>query len=361
MTTKIEWTDETWNPVTGCSKVSEGCRNCYAEMIALRKLQPYDTGLPWTAANAEANVVLHEDRLDKPLRWKRPRRIFVNSMSDLFHDQVPDEFIDRVVAVMALSPQHTFQVLTKRPERMRRYFADEWRFALIEGTAQKLHHERTGEDPSLWLAVTELPSNVRLGVSVEDQETADERIPFLLRTPAAVRFVSAEPLLGPLDLRRIRSWHPAHGPEGSDALCGGSWGDEFTRRMVGRDSPGYVNHSDAPVLDQVIVGGESGPGARPMHPDWVRTIRDQCVEAGVAFFFKQHGEWASPSADDSFDTTRGRAGRPPAFLVARDGTVHCTREAAGDGAAPMVRVGKKAAGRELDGRTWDEEPGEVRR
>ena len=223
MGTSIEWTDESWNPVTGCSHVSEGCRNCYAERLALRKLQPYDTGLPWTKQNAKVNVKLHPERLGRPLRWRKPRRVFVNSMSDLFHERVPVEFIDRVFASMALCPRHTFQILTKRPVRMLAY----------------VHLRQYWSEMAL--------PNVHRGVSVENQETADERIPLLLKTPASVRFVSAEPLLGPIDL-----------------------------------SP-YIKAG----IDQVIVGGESGPGARPMHPEWARSIRDLCLDTDAAFFMKQ--------------------------------------------------------------------------
>ena len=233
MGTRIEWTDEIWNPVTGCSHVSEGCRNCYAERLALRKLQPYDTGLPWTKQNAEANVKLHPERLEIPLRWKRPRRVFVNSMSDLFHEHVPVEFVDCVFKSMAFCLHHTFQVLTKRPERMCVY---------AKGGVERAGLVRSWPLP-----------NVHLGVSVENQETVGKRIPLLLETPAAVRFVSAEPLLGLIDL--------------SPHIKAGAG------------------------IDQVIVGGESGPGARPMHPQWARSIRDQCIEMGVAFFFKQWGEW----------------------------------------------------------------------
>ena len=246
-TTKIEWSDSTWNPIGGCTRVSEGCRNCYAEIMAARFSDPGQWGhglarrvtLPdgttdhrWTG-----KMVLHDHRLDQPLRWKKPRRIFVNSTSDLFHENVPDEWIDRVFAVMALAPQHTFQVLTKRPARARDYM-------LAVGRCRSWLYESppVAANPSVRWRMP-LP-NVWLGTSVEDQATADARIPHLLATPAAVRFLSCEPLLGPVtpDLTRIH------------------W---------------------------VIVGGESGPGARPMHPDWARGLRDQCEVAGVAFFMKQ--------------------------------------------------------------------------
>lgn len=277
---KIEWTDATWNPIRGCSRVSEGCRNCYAEGIAARFSNPgqaFHTFAKVTAPRDHLDasggrrngwtgkVELIEGKLLEPLSWREPRKVFVNSMSDLFHERLSDEAIDRVFAVMALCPQHAFQVLTKRPERMLRYCrtgdsadteyepdldGEAWRDALIEGQAQALYNRLHKEDPSMWLSVHQPLPNVWLGVSCENQATADERIPLLLETPAAVRFVSAEPLLGPIDL------HPK---------------TDNTYRL----------------LDWLIAGAESGHGARDMDEDWVRSLRDQCVAAGVAFFYKQ--------------------------------------------------------------------------
>lgn len=228
----IEWTDATWNPVTGCTKVSQGCKHCYAERMA-KRLQAMGV-----ARYADGfKLALQEDQLDAPLRWRKPKRVFVNSMSDLFHKDVPTEFIRRVFEVMEQCPQHEFQVLTKRADR-------------LEGIAPEL----------VW------PRNVWMGVSVEDRPSL-WRMGHLRHVPAAVRFLSVEPLLerlGPLDLRGI---------------------------------------------DWVIVGGESGPGARPMQADWVREIRASCRQAEVAFFFKQWGG-----------------------------------------------VVKKKTGRELDGQFWDEMP-----
>lgn len=269
LNSKIEWTDTSWNPTTGCTKVSDGCDNCYAEKITER----------FHGKGSFAEVKLHEDRLDAPLRWRKPRRVFVNSMSDLFHADVPDEFIARVFAVMAQTPQHSYQILTKRHGRMRSLLNSE-RFkdqvALLIGE-QLSALEWRGADLH-WPR-----SNVWLGVSVEDQKRADLRIPALLDTPAAVRFLSCEPLLGPVNLNPLGyCWCGS----GEDAwLC-------CARRP-----------------DWVIVGGESGAGARPMHPEWARSLRAQCQSAGVPFFFKQWG------------------GRTP-----------------------------KACGRDLDGRTHDEFP-----
>lgn len=271
--TSIEWTDRVWNPTRGCSLKSPGCKNCYAMKMAHRfsgKGQPYEgltelgpNGPRWTG-----KVSSVPEMLGTPLKWKKPARIFVNSMSDLFHDEVPDNFIDQVFAVMAVSLRHTYQVLTKRPERMQKYFADpetQGRVAAIVGEILELMACKLGAWP--------LP-NVWLGVSVENQEAADERIPHLLNTPAAVRFLSVEPLLGPVSLRPY--FH------GMGALV--------------NVRPPIVT----PKIDWVIVGGESGPGARPMHPEWARSLRDQCEAANVPFLFKQWGEWKPTGSVDCF-------------------------------------------------------------
>jgi protein gp37 len=256
--TAIEWTDATWNPVTGCSKVSEGCRNCYAAALAPRLAvmgQKGYTDLPWTKQNAPKNVQMHADRLDAPLRWKKPRRVFVNSMSDLFHEQVPDEFVDRVFAIMALAGRHTFQVLTKRPKRMAEYAATSDRAERI-GAYMTLDvildgpelRDAGGNEMAQWCrngVPWPLP-NVWLGTSVEDGRVLD-RVDHLRRSPAVVRFLSCEPLIGPLDGLELEGVH---------------W---------------------------VIVGGESGPEHRPINAGWVRDIREQTARAGAAFFFKQWG------------------------------------------------------------------------
>ena len=228
--TSIEWTrnddgtqGKTWNPIAGCSVVSPGCTRCYAMRMAARieRMQP-DSHYKGLTKQVNGNpvwtgkIVRAPDKIFKaPLKWRKPTRVFVNSMSDLFHEDVPDEWIDEIFRIMALTPQHTYQVLTKRPERMQKYSG------------------RTLD-------------NVWMGVSAEDQARADERIPLLLETPAAVRFISAEPLLGPLDLTPY-----LHG------------------------------------LDQIITGGESGPGKRPVAMGWLRDIRDQCQAANVPLFVKQ--------------------------------------------------------------------------
>lgn len=301
--TGIQWTDATWNPVRGCSRVSAGCDNCYAMGQAHRSNGPggaYEglTTIRRGKVDWSGVARLVPGSLDQPLRWKRPRRIFVNSMSDLFHSSLSNEEIAAVFGVMAAAPQHTFQVLTKRPERMREWFVwvrgaftnQQRGFMSAPNTARAVldaAHEFLGKHPALqiaWKAFDErdpwpLP-NVWLGVSTEDQKTADERIPILLDTPAAVRFVSAEPLLGPISFESIDNGCTVLAPEcWGDCACPtdpGCWrqgGDgNLTRR-----------------IDWVIVGGESGPGARPLDIEWVREIVEQCKEAGVACFVKQLG------------------------------------------------------------------------
>ena len=268
---KIEWTDATWNPVTGCTKISPGCKHCYAERMALRLKA---MGQP-RYANGFA-VATHADALTIPLHWRKPRRIFVNSMSDLFHEGVPDEFIARVFAVMALCPQHTFQLLTKRPERMARYCAGRsgcWLFPHMDRVF-KLPTGRTfPRYPDRW----PLP-NVILGVSVEDQQRADERIPHLLATPAALHFLSAEPLLGELDLTNIR--YCRDGREHCLDALRGEW-------ATGRPNYPTLSGDGGPRLGWIVVGAESGPKRRPTDIAWIRSLRDQAVSAGIPFMLKQ--------------------------------------------------------------------------
>ena len=278
----IAWTDASWNPVTGCSRVSEGCRHCYAETLSLRFGW---SKKPWTAQNAAENVVLHPGRLGQPLRWRKPRRVFVNSMSDLFHELVPDEFIDQVFAVMALAPQHSFLILTKRPQRMRDYAADgDLRVPRLAVAAQTMKWAGTvlaAEFPLVW----PLP-NCWLGVSVEDQATADQRIPILLASSAAIRFVSCEPLLGAVDLQRFMCSNWPYHESDPDHQC----------------IDGYQHR-----LDWVIVGGESGANFRPMNLDWARSLVAQCRHrAGVAVFFKQASGLrpGMPSGDKELDTAK---------------------------------------------------------
>lgn len=347
--TGIEWTGSTWTPIRArhrqsgklgwhCVHLSPGCRHCYAESLNGR----LGTGLPFKPGHAaDIEIILDEAMLLKPLRWKKPRAIFVCSMTDLFADFVPDEMIDRVFAAMALAPQHTFQVLTKRAARMRAYLSDQFareRIAMaaidivnahseLKLTSQKWFERTDGVDH---LVMPWPLRNIWAGVSAEDQSRADERIPELLATPAAVRFVSAEPLLGPIDFTTIN-----HGHDTTDALSGEHvWGPITNARKP----PG-------PKLDWIIVGGESGLKARAMHPAWVRSIRDQCAGAGTAFFFKQWGEWAPSTPEQAYANPRSGwrclAGHPH---VAKREELY--PEA---GAAFIEHMGKKAAGRLLDG------------
>lgn len=285
--TKIEWTDATWNPVTGCTKVSQGCKNCYAERMWKRL-----SAMPGTKYTGRkfTDVKCHENVLMEPLRWRKPRMVFVNSMGDIFHEDVPDSFIDKIFAVMALCPQHTFQILTKRPERMRDYFNS---FNSHSGCERGYVNcawadQKFGINDKQIDAIGSVPKglpNVWLGVSVEDQATADGRIPFLLETPAAIRFMSAEPLLESLNVAWALSRNPMKIAAG------------FLER--GHFSPGLEKLRG---LNWAIAGGESGPDARPMHPDWVRSIRDQCADAKTAFFFKGWGAW---TPEENVELTHG--------------------------------------------------------
>lgn len=279
--TKIQWTEATWNPVRGCSRVSSGCRNCYAERQAARGLpgMRFSDGSPLAVMRESGprwtgRVELQEHMLDIPLRRKTPTMYFVNSMSDLFHEDLPDEAIDRIFAVMALCPQHTFQVLTKRAERMREWLDRMYMPDLIDRAIVALGRDTRPEFQ--W----PLP-NVWLGVSCEDQATADQRIPELLQTPAALRFVSAEPLLGPVDLESISQCMDDNSPEDGHCQRASEAGDTLEcLRLLRHGAPG---------IDWVIVGGESGPGARPFDLAWARQIVAQCKAAGVACFVKQLG------------------------------------------------------------------------
>ncbi len=365
---KIEWTDATWNPITGCSRVSEGCRHCYAERFAHRFSGP---GQRYEGLTVLANghpqwtgkIQFNEKALLAPLRWQKPRRIFVNSMSDLFHESVTDEQRDRIFAVMALCPQHIFQVLTKRPERMLRYLSTgphasvNLREPFIGRAALEIHVQR-GAGPLLKWAGLPLP-NVWLGVSVENQPAADERIPLLLETPAAARFISAEPLLGPLDLREYTGYGKYAGniPGECVNIDGETWHREDEKcRTCGwgfPDDPDFPRR--VPGLDWVICGGESGPRARPMHPAWARSLRDQCVAADVPFFFKQWGEYwpISQMPDGWLDRDENERLRGRGEVLQLNGEIEF---AFPEGAMTCYPVGKKAAGALLDGRPWRQMP-----
>lgn len=357
--TKIEWTDASWTPIrarnltTGkigwhCEKVSAGCKNCYAGPINRR----LGTGLdykPGHLARGDVSIFLDEKMLLAPLKWQKPRRIFVCSMTDLFADFVTDEMIDRLFAVMALCPQHTFQVLTKRPERMLAYMANVEREAIWMDAVASLLESAPGLGCTAILGRREpwLPlPNVWLGVSAEDWPTAHERIPPLLRTPAKVRFLSCEPLLGSLSLRCI-PW--AESDRGFvDALTGETQHPETRARYPDRYPP-------TARLDWVICGGESGPGARPMHPDWARILRDQCAAAGVAFHFKQWGEFAPGEiAGDYLDPDKPAKGL--SFFNETWSEAWSMPDGHCDDEPDVYRIGKKRAGRLLDGVQHDGVP-----
>lgn len=361
--TKIEWADATVNAINGCSVKSPGCTNCYAMKQAHRfdarrgLTSMTNGGMVWTG-----EVRLNETALLQPLSWKRPRGIFWNAHGDTFHPNVPDEWIDKQFAVAALTPQHTHMILTKRSDRMRAWFAGQRDRAIARRCIDFLmtKHVKHGDAwPVRSIGDIDMPDdvelrtwplpNVWLGVSVEDQTRADERIPDLLATHAAVRFLSCEPLLGPVD------------------LVGPPHDSEFD----------YLGSGVGANIDWVIAGGESGPKARPSHPDWFRSLRDQCAAANVPFHFKQWGEWL-PAREEELPEHFGRkcdrfrvmcsngfvgpvslesvflhkpAQFPGCFPSGADGDCTCA-------VANMQRVGKQQAGRRLDGVIHDAMPGQ---
>ncbi|MFL1405423.1 DUF5131 family protein [Marinobacter sp. M1N3S26] len=345
----IEWTEATWNPIRGCSRVSEGCRNCYAETVANRFSgpgQPYE-GLIAKGGQWNGSVRVIHDKLAEPCLWTRPRRIFVNSMSDLFHPSIPFDLVAGIFGIMAAASWHTFQVLTKRPEHMLQFFqwVDEhperaqfesdqlqekypdadWRPFFLAQKASEVLPDGGGNLRVDLNGTWPLP-NVWLGVSVEDQKTADERIPALLDAPAAIRWISAEPLLGQVDLGPFL-YRGDHGLADVDPLAAAMLSDPQYEETT------WVR----PALDWVVVGGESGSGARPMHPDWPRSIRNQCLKAGVPFLFKQWGEWL------------------PVLGQAEGVPIRSNKHSFEDGTL-MGWAGKKKAGRRLDGQLWDQYP-----
>ena len=261
----IEWTDATWNVVTGCSRVSRGCENCYAERLAATRLKHHPSRRRLVDANGRwtGEVRLNEQWLDQPLRWRKPRNIFVAAHGDLFHENVPDEWLDSIFAIIDLCPRHVFQILTKRPERMRAYMS----------------------------AFRSPPPNAWLGVSVEDQPAADLRIDRLLHTLAAIRWISVEPMLGRVDLLHLKPPHCR--PTTVDALRG-------MRHYAGAAMPAPA------ALDWVVAGGESGPRARTIRPEWARDLQRQCFLAGVPFFFKQWGGITSKAGGCELDGRQWR-------------------------------------------------------
>lgn len=318
---KIEWTHNTFNPWVGCTRVSPGCVNCYAETMMDKRWGKVEWG------PQGQRIRTSDDYWKQPLKWNREaaaagerRRVFCASLADVFEDK-PDQRQELDAWRLSLfdliydTPSLDWLILTKRPENVKVMVP--WMF----------HHP----DFHGW------PSNVWIGTSVENQEYADKRIPELLEIPAAVRFLSIEPLLGPVDLTSIE-W-PDKGGHRVDVLRGGYWSKDgllisARSAKLGEPRGGFVNHSDMNTIHWVIVGGESGPNARPMHPEWVRSIRDQCQEAGTPFFFKQWGEWVN-------DYEIGVPGNSAMTFLEKK---------------TLYKVGKKRAGRLLDGREWNEFP-----
>lgn len=338
----IEWTETTWNPWQGCHKVSPGCKNCYM----FRDKKRY---------GQEPNTVVrsHDKTFYAPLKWQEPRQIFTCSWSDFFIEEA-DAWRDEAFAIMSLTPQHTYQVLTKRPQRMLEYLDDcNWEPRIYDAVAQlarKMGWKKWPDDGRFIMRTEPLEflPNVWLGVSVEDQKTADERIPLLLKTPAALRWLSMEPLLGPVDLSNVRYRNPDF--DESDLIT-----MDVLRGIVEmHDTMSSSAVDDCDAIDWIVTGGESGPESRPTHPDWYRSIRDQCGKAEVPFFFKQWGEWyGGPS----------RNGDSGPFRICRGGRVEGTDYPTHPeyffmfGADTVVqKVGKKKAGRLLDGREWNETP-----
>lgn len=337
----------TWNPITGCSIESPGCRDCYAATLAGTRLRnhPSRAGLTTRAANGayvfNGEVRFNAGWLDQPLRWTRPRMVFVVAHGDLFHPAVPDAWIDKVFAVMARARWHTYQVLTKRAKRMREYLSDPKTYYRILMAGLEIP-----VCAMEWMAWP-LP-HVWIGVSAEDQKRADERVPELLATPAAVRWLSCEPLIGAIDLRRMHIQGP----------------NLFASHDVLVDSLSAVI-DERKAISWVVPGGESGRTARPSHPDWFRSLRDQCVSTGTAFLFKQHGAWLEVDGDkptrtvDSTDATYATEARRCDGFISLDGHFAGSVSGTRDNVAyrGLMRVGKKAAGRTLDGREWNEFPG----
>ena len=333
--TGIPYCDETLNVTAGCTKCYPGCENCWAEKMAHRlkhiclatNNNPQYLGKTDKDGHWTGKVECCPWLLDQPLKWRKPRRIFVNSMSDLFHPKVPFEFIDKVMFTIYKSYRmgHTILILTKRAKRMLKYFSRN-----VDGKILKLFRltdSRYTSEHRLTDSVNLLP-RVQLGVSISNQAEADEKIPTLLQIPAAVRWLSIEPMLEDIDLTGFKPWYGT-----------------------------FKENQKDKGLHWVVVGGESGPGARPMHPDWVRSIRDQCVMAGVPFFFKQWGKWgiAEPVPNDSQKRFRIKETNniisPNTIFKIFPEHEYSTIPLTG-----WIKVGKKKAGCLLDGREWKQYP-----
>lgn len=369
---KIEWTDASWNPIRArlesemaakpagsvgwhCEHVTTGCAGCYAEAMNIR----LGTGLPFKPAylnSGDVELFLDDNILRQPLRWKRPRKVFPCSMTDLFGRFVKDEWLDKIFATMGLAQQHDFQIVTKRSDRMREYLSDESAPERIADTAYAIWSEhlaprpmghltvrRFGKDDSEMDVVWPLP-NAWLGVSAERQQQADARIPDLLATPAAVRFISAEPLLGPINLTQLTFKKSCDCSDHAPTL------NAFDASVMCEGCCEGPERVDLGKLDWVIAGGESGRNPRPMSIQWARELRDQCRAAGVPFFFKQWGEWAPAGMHPSGTSGRFAFGDYEHDRTCMIQVDEYPRQFTQFGARSVLqRVGKAAAGRLLDG------------
>lgn len=332
MPTDIEWTHipgykgETWNPITGCIKISPGCANCYAETMLMR----FGRSGPFLPGN---EIHRHDDRLGIPFKWKAPRAVFVNSVSDTFHEDVPDSFLVKIYAVMALTPQHIYQVLTKRPDRAPGLRNLGWLWGeVIKTEADQIRRLNPGLKLPEYDGTWPLP-NVWLGTSAENQYWANDRVPKILQCPAVIHFVSCEPLLSHIDLYKLKQ------PSGDEIDGFYGWREPKTlERVYG--------------LDQVIVGGESGNSKkiRPMHTEWARHLRDQTKIAGKAFFFKQWGKYR-PMSDEEVRATPSKARH-----VSLDPHEREITRMLEETDIAMIKGSKGSNGHVLDGQTWQEFP-----
>lgn len=348
---KIDWLNmpgykgETWNPIIGCSRISEGCEDCYAEKMARRlsaiALSKSDDEYFDVSGIGNYSLVtlngkwngktrLVPNALEKPLKWRKPRMIFVCSMSDLFHENTPFEWIDKVFDVMVTNPDHLYLLLTKRPERALEYY--KWAGKQVKDAGFDSY---PSQSDNLLDYISEIPF-IWLGVSVENQEQADKRIPLLLQIPAALRFISCEPLIGPVDLSQIRLLPPRECIT-HNILNGIPYDWDYEQY--------FPENRIEPTIQWVIAGGESGPKARPMHPDWVRSIRDQCEGTDVPFFFKQWGQWVD--FDHCPDHLKKNCGPSDGYQS------HSWYHQKGDRSLNrMYRVGSHQSGSQLDGKHY---------
>ncbi len=347
MSTKIEWTDRTWNPLAGCTMVSRACENCYAMRMAFRLEHMGQDKYKGTTRKTEGGKIIwtgkiniDEKALLQPLKWKKPQRVFVNSMSDLFHENIGFSIIDSVIAMMAITPHITYQILTKRADRME-WYMNRFKSLPTVHMAVAANYLGLSEEQIQKIRTVNWPlPNVWLGTTIENQKEADKRIPHLLNCPAAVRFVSCEPLVGPINLNGDKWGKIIDTPEG-----------KYQDYLMGRElvpmSDGSYSAQWKGRIDWVITGGESGPNAEPSHPDWFRSLRNQCEAAGVPFFFKQWGEWMPYSG-----TLKDLTFQKGFFISKLNGRpVHLE-----EGMAFMQKLGKNVSGNQLDGKVYNEFP-----